>query len=225
MAVEGVFDGEKGREGGKLAHGGDDVRDLPGELSGRGEADGLQHAGYSVLWMRHSTQGNRKGPHLGLLKREVGPAKHSERERGRLARSRLRLSDHILWPGVNKAHVKPREVSGRRPGKKDRMPGKGNADARVLEEQRQRALLDLGRLLELHGVDALEQVGVTARTSPAETSVFSLRLGGMWSGTHRPRSSNDLTLNSGELGSACWSASVTWEKKHSKAERHRREPI
>lgn len=27
--------------------------------------------------------------------------------------------------------------------------------------------------------------------------------------THRPRSSNDLMLNKGELGSACWSASVT----------------
>lgn len=41
--------------------------------------------------------------------------------------------------------------------------------------------------------------------------------------THRPSCSNVLALNSGEFGSSCWSASVTWGRANTQQGRDRQE--
>lgn len=130
----------------------------------------------------------RDRTYLGLLEIHIDSREHRQRERGRLARPRLRLSDHVARPVIESVSPSHRV-----------------------------------RLTDSEGATAAPAPGSwTASDSPSCTrpsadlgacqrciSVSSWSEEGHFK-THKLRSSNDLTEKSGELGSCCWSARVTY---------------
>ena len=95
---------------------------------------------------------------LSCVLGEIYPTEHRKGEGSGLSSSRLGLTDHVprsepAEEGRRSDEFSPRELTkGRRRAK--------TINSRVLQQQRESSLLDFTGLLELHGVDSLEEIGV-----------------------------------------------------------------
>jgi len=98
---------------------------------------------------------------------EIYPTEHREGEGSSLSSSRLRLTDHVPRPGAPEDEKKRWDSALASSSRRKEELKK--TDSRVLQQKRESSLLDFTGLLELHGVNSLQEIRVAEERTGDET--------------------------------------------------------